>query len=114
VGALPAGWSIAGVGDFNNDGITDILLSNTGSGVAIWFMSNGVLALAAGVGTMAPGWAIAQTGDYNGDGISDILLYHAASGTIGAWIMNSATVTGFVGIGSLPPASWMILTANSE
>jgi hypothetical protein len=28
--------------------------------------------------------------------------------------MNSATITSFVGIGSLPPSSWTILTANSE
>jgi hypothetical protein len=40
-------------------------------------------------------------------------LYHS-SGTIGAWLMDAATVTSFVGIGSLPPSAWTILTANSE
>jgi uncharacterized repeat protein (TIGR01451 family) len=115
VGSLPAGWSIAGTGDFNADGISDILLSNTGNGVAIWFMnSSGVIGSAQGVGTMISGWTIAQTGDFNGDGKSDILWYNSASGAIAAWLLNGATVTGAVGIGSLPPSSWMILTANSE
>jgi hypothetical protein len=63
---------------------------------------------------MASGWTIAQTGDYNGDGKSDVLLYHSASGSIAAWLMNSATITSFVGIGSLPPSSWTLVTANSE
>jgi hypothetical protein len=115
VGSLPAGWSIAGTGDFNGDTISDILLSNTGNGVAIWFVNaSGGIGSAAGVGTLASGWAIAQTGDFNGDGKSDVLLYHSASGTIGAWLMNSATVTSFVGIGTLPPSAWTLLSANSE
>jgi uncharacterized repeat protein (TIGR01451 family) len=115
VGSLPAGWSIAGTGDFNRDGISDILLSNTGNGVAIWFMNaSGMIGSAQGVGTMASGWTIAQTGDYNGDANSDILWYNGSSGAVASWLMVGATVVGAVGIGSLPPSSWMILTANSE
>jgi hypothetical protein len=115
IGSLPAGFSIAGTADFNGDGIGDILLSNTGNGVAIWFMNAmGAIASAQTVGTMAAGWTIAQTGDYNGDGKPDILWYNAASGSIATWLLNGATVTGAVGIGSLPPTDWMILSANSE
>jgi hypothetical protein len=63
---------------------------------------------------MALGWTIAQTGDYNGDGKSDILWYNAATGAIATWLLNGATVSGAVSIGSLPPSSWMILSANSD
>jgi hypothetical protein len=116
LGTLPVGvWSIAGTGDFNGDKISDILLSGSGNAVGIWFMnSSGTVSSAQGAGAMASGWTIAQTGDYNGDGKSDILWYHAASGSIGAWLMNAASIASAVGIGSLPPASWTIVSANSE
>src|SRR5262249_31243312 len=110
----PATWSIAGTGDFNGDGISDILL-NAGGSLGIWFMnSSGGIASAKGVGTLPAGWAVAQTGDYNGNGRSDILLYHAASGTVAAWLMMGATIASAVSIGTLPPATWSIVTANSE
>jgi hypothetical protein len=115
VGSVPSGWNVAGTGDFNGDGISDILLSNSGNGVGIWFMnSSGGIGSAQGVGTMSPGWTIAQTGDFNGDRKSDILWYNSSSGGMATWLLSSATVTGVVSIGSLPPSSWMLLTANSE
>jgi hypothetical protein len=108
-------WSIAGTGDFNGDGISDILVSTSGNAVGIWFMNNsGTVASAQGAGTMAAGWTIVQTGDYNGDGRSDILWYQGSSGAVATWLMNGATISAAVGIGSLPPASWMLVTANSD
>jgi hypothetical protein len=116
LGSLPpASWSIAGTGDFDGDKISDILFSGSGNAVAIWFMnSSGAVGSAAGVGTMASGWTLTETGDFNGDGKSDILWYHAASGSIGAWLMNAASIASAVGIGALPPATWTIVSANSE
>jgi hypothetical protein len=116
LGSLPVGvWSIAGTGDFNGDGISDILFLGGGTSVAIWFMnSSGGIGSAQGVGMIPSGWTIAETGDFNSDGKSDILLYQSASGSIAAWLMNGATIASAVGIGSLPPASWSILTANAD
>jgi hypothetical protein len=116
LGSLPVGvWSIAGTGDFNGDGIGDILFSGSSNEVAIWFLNaSGGVGSAQGVATMAAGWAIAQTGDFNGDGKADVLLYHSASGSIGAWLMNAASITSAVGVGSLPPSVWTIRSANSE
>jgi glucose/arabinose dehydrogenase len=116
LGSLPpATWSVAGTGDFNGDGISDILWLGGGASLAIWFMnSSGGIASAQGVGTLPFGWAVAQTGDYNGSGRSDILLYHAASGTVAAWLMNGATIASAVTIGTLPPATWSIVSANSD
>jgi hypothetical protein len=76
--------------------------------------SSGMVSSAQGVGTIASGWTIAQTGDFNGDGKSDILWYHSASGSIGAWLMNGATITSAVGIGALPPSAWTIQSAHAD
>jgi hypothetical protein len=118
VGSLPPGWSIAGTGDFDANGISDILLSAPvpgGTSVAIWFInSSSMISAALGVGTMNAGWTVAQTGDFNGNGTSDILWYNSSVGAIVTWLINGVTVVGQVGIGNLPPASWMIVSGNSD
>ena len=43
-----ANWKVAGTGDFNGDGHSDILLQNTNGTVAIWEM-NGVSATSSAV-----------------------------------------------------------------
>jgi hypothetical protein len=47
-------------------------------------------------------------------GAADILLYHAASGTVAAWLMSGATIASTVTIGTLPPATWSVVTANAD
>jgi hypothetical protein len=41
-------------------------------------------------------------------------LYHRASGTVAAWLMSGATIASTVSIGTLPPATWSIVTANAD
>ena len=82
---LDEGWDIAGVGDFNADGLDDLLLIHA-SGLVMGDISNGD-------GTFSPqvlnfrgdGWDILGTGDFDGDGISDVLVANptAASETVG-------------------------------
>jgi Tol biopolymer transport system component len=113
VGSVPVGtWTIAGTGDFNGDGISDILFRSSDGGVALWLMnSNGTLMSALGVGSVAIAWSIAQTGDFNGDGKSDI-LWHDNDGSVALWLMDSATVTP-LGIGAVDPA-WQIQGMNAD
>jgi hypothetical protein len=100
------GWTIAGTGDFNGDGTTDILLYNTGTrAVAEWLMQNGQLTAGPTIGTLAAGWTVAGTGDFNGDGTTDILFYNNTTSAISVWAMQngqlaSSTTVGFVGVGS--------------
>src|SRR5262249_27755003 len=90
--------------DFNADCISDILLENTGGGIALWLMnSSAAIGSAIGIGAIDPSvWTIVGQRDLNGDGIVDILL-RASDGSIGEWLMNSdGTIKSANGLGSLP------------
>jgi hypothetical protein len=56
---LPAGWSVAGVADFNGDGHPDYLLFNANSGATvIWYMNNNVHVTGAYGPTLPAGWSV--------------------------------------------------------
>jgi len=101
VGTAPAGWAVAGVGDFNNDGNKDILFRNTTDGrVAVWLM-NGITQTGFALVDSAPlVWQIVGVGDFNGDGKADILWKNTADGTIVIWTMNGTTLQGMTVVGS--------------
>ncbi len=81
-------WHIAGTGDFNGDGLDDILWrSDNGTVVDLLGQSNG--AFIGNVNfNLNPGldWHIVGTGDFNGDGLDDIL-----------WRSDEGTVVDFLG-----------------
>lgn len=89
---VPSGWTVAGTGDFNGDGKTDVLLRHADGRVTDWlatapnativdvpdapFASNANFNFNPGTD-----WHIAGTGDFNGDGRDDI-LWRNDSGTV--------------------------------
>ncbi|MBP5584721.1 MAG: hypothetical protein J6Y92_00030 [Lentisphaeria bacterium] len=84
--AIEEGWTYAGIGDFDGDGIDGILRYNTTNGLVVSDNANGN-------GTFTPqvlnlkdaSWDILGTGDFNGDGKDDVLVANAtaSSSTIG-------------------------------
>jgi hypothetical protein len=92
VGTLGNGWSVAGTGDFNADGRSDILLEN-GQTLAEWQMNGTtILGTSGNVGTLASCWSVAGVGDFNGDDNSEILLENGQ--TLAEWQMNGTTILG--------------------
>jgi hypothetical protein len=58
---VPTGWTIAGTGDFDADGITDILWQNTNGTVAIWLMNaNGTFKQSVGGQVVGNSWALIE------------------------------------------------------
>ncbi|HET7127047.1 MAG TPA: VCBS repeat-containing protein [Lysobacter sp.] len=78
-------WKVAGVGDFDGDGRSDILWRDASTGAnSIWRSGNVATRLKiASVPNLD--WKIAAIGDYDGDGRSDILWRNMRSGVNVIW-----------------------------
>jgi hypothetical protein len=95
--------------DFNGDGIGDILIENTGGGIASWLLNSSAgVASALAVGATTPGvWTIVGLRDLNGDGQADI-LFRATDGSIADWLLNAGTYQSQNSLGN-PTTSWDVI-----
>jgi len=100
-------WHVEGVGDFNGDGNSDLVLQNNDGSIAIWTMTGYNISGGAVVGDPGTDWRVVGTGDYNGDGNSDILLQNN-DGTDAVWLMDGTNVIGTTLLAA-PGASWNAL-----
>jgi hypothetical protein len=101
VGNVSLTWSVAGTGDFNGDGMGDLLWRDTSGDTAIWLMNGATVTSAAGLGNTPTTWSVVGTGDFNGDGKAD-LLWRDTSGDTAIWFMNGTTVASSAGLGNTP------------
>ena len=116
LGPVSMNWTIAGIGDFDGNGSSDILFTDTSGNVGIWLMEtdpNLVKILSTKVlGTVPPQWSVAHTGDYSGNGKADI-LWIDNTGNVAAWFMNGTTISSVVNYGNIG-TTFAIQSLNSE
>jgi len=103
VGAHPAGWAPAGIGDFNHDATSDLAWLNPTTGdVDIWELANGQWSASSDVGSHPAGYQPVGFGDYNHDGTSDVLWFNPATRDVDLWEMSNGKWAGSVEVGPHP------------
>ncbi|MBQ9336417.1 MAG: hypothetical protein IJS14_03850, partial [Lentisphaeria bacterium] len=87
IGAAPAPWSLVGIGDFNADGVSDILWRNMEVGEVGTWLGDGNFGVTwqSMAGAAIGEWEIAGIGDFNGDATDDVLWYNTQSGLMLNW-----------------------------
>lgn len=87
-----SGFSVAGIGDANNDGFGDIVIGNGSNGVAVYMGSATGITVAAPAATLTIPQAgeyslqVCDSGDVNGDGFADVLVSTHDNGTTFAFL----------------------------
>ncbi len=85
-------WVIADVGDFNGDGMSDLLWNNPGKSLmAIWLMAGTELLLPGEPIPGPPGveWNAAWASDFNADGMADVRWYNDVDESTTIWLMTA-------------------------
>ena len=108
-----AHWQIAGMGDLDADGFTDILWRHDTEGwLAAWFLQNDqvVSTRMLSIDRMTDlSWQIMGIGDIDHDRYADIIWQHT-DGSLAAWIMRGTTVTStrFLSIPKVSDPRWQV------
>lgn len=103
-------WKVAGIGDFDGDGKSDMLWRNGVSGESIIWKS-GSAAMPMDVASVPnTAWSLVAVGDYDGDGKSDLLWRNSSTGDGLIWPGTSASTTQ--GVVAVSNPNWQVVPGS--
>jgi Ca2+-binding RTX toxin-like protein len=97
-------WDVQVTGDFNRDGVADMILKDASNGrFYIWTLGgNGSQVGGRDLGVIGTSWNTVASGDYNSDGVADLLWRDASNGHLYVWTLDQATgLSGSASLGVL-------------
>jgi hypothetical protein len=106
-------WHVAATGDFNGDGLVDILWRNDDGTLTDWISkkNGGFTDNWANAAAVVPtSWHVAATGDFNGDGRADI-IWRADDGTMTDWLgtANGGFTDNWTNASAFVTTNWHIM-----
>jgi hypothetical protein len=126
-GPIGDGWTVPTIGDFNGDGMGDILWFDTVTGrIAVWLM-RGTSVLEPGPEIPGPAdprwglhprsprsdWVVVTGADFNGDGMVDVIWNDSETNRMAIWLMRGTSVLEpGAEIAGPPGAGWSIGSAG--
>jgi hypothetical protein len=91
---LGTGWRTVGLGDFNRDGASDVLMQNTADGTTYYRdIANGQWGSVSGA--IGSQWVAREAADLNGDGYADVVFRNTTTSDIWWVDMLGGTNNGF-------------------
>jgi hypothetical protein len=99
-------------GDFNGDGVVDLVLQNPSTGErALWLMSGATRNQNVVLATGATAWQVALVADMNTDGHPDIVFQNTSTGERSIWLMSG---TARASVFTLPTGAlaWQMAAAG--
>ena len=79
-------WNVAGVGDFNGDGMSDIVWRNWNGQLNIWeATATGGFVTSFTTSVAGNDWSVVGVGDFDGNGLSDIVWKNTWDGRFLVW-----------------------------
>ncbi|MGC1464341.1 MAG: FG-GAP-like repeat-containing protein, partial [Pseudolabrys sp.] len=113
-----AGFHVDGIGDFNGDGNSDLLLANDSGALRFYEMDGNSLLANVRANRLPDGFHIAGIGDFNHDGISDAILQNDSTGVVNVWEFNGVSsgsqVLHNLRVGTLPAGRNIVGTGDFD
>jgi hypothetical protein len=103
-GGIPA---LEGLGDFNGDGFSDLLIREMLGPVWVRLMTGAATDQIGSPGSPDTTWVVEALGDFNNDRMTDILWRNALTSDVAIWLMNG-TAIGRAGLVGTPLSDWAV------
>lgn len=102
-----------GDGDYNGDGMADVLWYNTVTGKGFMYLMNGTTIQDWDVlGFINTDYTVVGDGDYNGDSFADILLYDTVTGQLRIVFMSGLDDIANEAVGTISNLDWSVINNN--